>query len=319
MARPRVFVSSTYYDLRQFRERLERFIGSLGYEGVLSEHGDIPYDPDHPLDESCYKEVTKCHILVLIIGGRYGSPQSGESKQKKDDLEKHYAHYNSVTSGEYRRARDNDIPVYIFVEAGVANEYETFKRNRDNKSISYAHVENVNVFRLLDEIARQNRNNAIQVFEKYADIESWLQSQWAGLFANYLQDRGEQQTLAHMAQQLEQLEHVTNTLKTYSEAILTGSDAKDGKKIVQEQSKKDRSLRFDRFASLPIIQNLELDSGQPASDIYRLLKQTEYSEEFYNSLGLRQNKYGNWESNNKITLFEYDAESYYHMKGVFAD
>src|SRR5438270_9251216 len=32
MARPRVFVSSTYYDLRHIRGSLEVFIGSLGYD-----------------------------------------------------------------------------------------------------------------------------------------------------------------------------------------------------------------------------------------------------------------------------------------------
>jgi hypothetical protein len=49
MAKPRVFVSSTYYDLRHIRASLETFIHSLGYEPVLSEKGNIAYVPDIPL------------------------------------------------------------------------------------------------------------------------------------------------------------------------------------------------------------------------------------------------------------------------------
>ena len=40
MAKPRIFISSTYYDLRQVRADLERFIKDLGYETVLNEQGN---------------------------------------------------------------------------------------------------------------------------------------------------------------------------------------------------------------------------------------------------------------------------------------
>ena len=46
MAKPRVFVSSTYYDLKHLRSSLENFVESLGFEPVLSEKGDIAYAPD---------------------------------------------------------------------------------------------------------------------------------------------------------------------------------------------------------------------------------------------------------------------------------
>lgn len=37
MAVPRVFVSSTWYDLKYIRENLKYFIRGLGYEPVLAE------------------------------------------------------------------------------------------------------------------------------------------------------------------------------------------------------------------------------------------------------------------------------------------
>lgn len=71
MPSPRIFVSSTYYDLKRIRASLDLFIDSLGYDPVLSEKGDIAYTHDRPLDESCYREAENSDIFVLIVGGRY--------------------------------------------------------------------------------------------------------------------------------------------------------------------------------------------------------------------------------------------------------
>lgn len=45
MADMRVFVSSTCYDLSLLRSQLRTFIKSVGYEPVMSDHGDVIYDP----------------------------------------------------------------------------------------------------------------------------------------------------------------------------------------------------------------------------------------------------------------------------------
>ena len=94
MARPRVFVSSTYYDLKHICASLDLFIEQLGYESVLSEKGDIAYAHDRPLDESCYREASSVDIFVLILGGRYGSEASSDQK-KPDHL--FYERYDSIT------------------------------------------------------------------------------------------------------------------------------------------------------------------------------------------------------------------------------
>jgi hypothetical protein len=49
MAKPRVLVSSTYYDLRHIRNSLESFIEGIGYEAVLFESGDIAFHHDTPI------------------------------------------------------------------------------------------------------------------------------------------------------------------------------------------------------------------------------------------------------------------------------
>ena len=43
MAHPRVFISSTYYDLKNVRADIERYIKDRGFDPVLNERGHIPY------------------------------------------------------------------------------------------------------------------------------------------------------------------------------------------------------------------------------------------------------------------------------------
>ena len=99
MAKPRIFVSSTFYDMRHIRASMENFISDLGYESILSEKGNIAYDPSLPLDASCYREAESSDIFVLIIGGRYGSEVS-ESKINKS--RSFYERYESITKAEYK-------------------------------------------------------------------------------------------------------------------------------------------------------------------------------------------------------------------------
>jgi hypothetical protein len=128
MSKPRVFVSSTYYDLKHIRSSLENFIEGLGYDPILSEKGDIAYAPDIALDESCYREVRNSDIFVLIIGGRYGAEKSsGKSAVPKE----FYDRYDSITRQEYSSAVDHDIPIYILIEKAVYADFESrFRRSR---------------------------------------------------------------------------------------------------------------------------------------------------------------------------------------------
>jgi hypothetical protein len=215
VARPRIFVSSTYYDLKHVRSSLDNFIEALGFDSVLSEKGDIAFSPDVALDESCYREASSADVLVLIVGGRYGS--SEEKKPSGAAFER----YDSITKKEYEAACSRDIPVYILIEQNVYSEYYTYLRNKDNKNINYAHVDSVNVFQLIQDILSKPRNNPVHTFERFSDIESWLREQWAGLFRELLQRMSSQKQIATLSAQVKTLGAINATLQRYLEAIVS--------------------------------------------------------------------------------------------------
>ena len=235
MAKPRVFVSSTYYDLKHIRASLDIFIESLGFESVLSEKGDIAYTHDRALDESCYREAQNADLFVLIIGGRYGSGASTESKKPARSF---FERYDSITKKEYESAVNRDIPIYILVEAGVYTEYQTFLRNKGNENIQFAHVDSANIFHLIEEILARPRNSPVKSFERFAEIESWLRDQWAGTFRELLNKQSQQQQLVALTTEVGQLKEINETLKKYLEAVMTGATTAVSEKLIQSEEKR---------------------------------------------------------------------------------
>jgi|JI10StandDraft_1071094.scaffolds.fasta_scaffold514989_1 hypothetical protein len=175
MAKPRVFVSSTFYDLRQVRSDLERFIKDLGYEPVLNELGNIPYGKDDKLEEYCYKEISNIDILVSIVGGRFGS----ESQHKN----------LSISQIEFKTALELNKQVYIFIDKNVNAEYQTYLINKKNKDIKYRFADNIKIYEFIEFCENLPNNNNIHSFETSLDILQYLREQWAGLFQRFLQEQ----------------------------------------------------------------------------------------------------------------------------------
>lgn len=275
MARPRIFISSTHYDLKHLRLSLDAFVDSLGFEPILSEKGDIAYSPDAPLDESCYREAAGADILVLIIGGRYGAEVSS-SELKRDTQHTFLDRYESITRKEFRAAIERNVPTYILVDSLVYAEYRIFQKNRSNREITYGEVDSVNIFHLLDEILSHRRNNPVYSFERASDIEGWLRDQWSGLFKEFLSKRSQHQQLVTLAQKVEELGEVNGTLRRYIEAIITKLSPDDSAGLIKEEHKRLEAVRIEHeLEAILLINYLKVTYGLSMDDLVDVIRKAD--------------------------------------------
>lgn len=206
MARPRIFVSSTCYDLNVIRSELRPFIISLGYEPVMSEYSDILYDPREHTHDSCVREVPNCDMVVLIIGQRFGGtgvPAALEAidienlkiKSSKTEL-LDYAADLSVTQLEILKAVESAIPVYSFIDDRVMHDHHVYQKNKKNKLVieqmEFPSIEKREtakyIFEFINFLSHRSNNNSISSFSRLEDIKENLTSQWAQYFQKLLSE-----------------------------------------------------------------------------------------------------------------------------------
>jgi hypothetical protein len=200
MAKPRVFISSTFYDLRQVRSDLERFITEVGYEPVQHERGQVPYGSQEKLESYCYKEITQVDIVVNIIGGRFGSGSFEEAY--------------SISQMELKTALRLNKQSYIFVDGSVMAEYRMYLKNKEVKGIRYVAADDEKIFRFIEEMQALPRNNQIIEFRQAEEIALHLREQWAGLFQRFLQEQ-EQLPDRRAADDLHEALKTVNQLVTF--------------------------------------------------------------------------------------------------------
>ena len=195
-------------------------------------------------------------MLVLIIGGRYGSL----SKEDKELLEKNpqefFGRIRSVTQKEYEKAREKNIPIFAFVDVQVLAEYNTYKANKDIKGINYAFVDNVKIYELIEDIYSQRRNNYLKDFSQLEDITGWLRDQWSGLFSDLLKQKSSIARFKNLEEQLTEMGQLVSALKAYSEAILQSVNEKGSRAIISREEKNIRRSRIARFRNEALIDHL---------------------------------------------------------------
>ena len=284
MAKPRVFISSTYYDLKHLRSAIEAFVDSLGFDPVLSEKGAIAYAPDQALDESCYREAKQADIMVLIVGGRYGSERSGTDSEEESSF---FRRYDSITRQEFRSAVDSKVPLYVLIERAVYAEYRTFLKNRDSTTIKYAHVDSVNIFKMIEEILSLPQNNPVFSFDRFHDIESWLREQWAGLFQELLQRMSGQEQLSTLAGQVSQLTETSKTLKRYIESLMTDVSPTKSEQLIVDESKRLSLLRRYRELEHNALVSYLIGHDLSLLEVGDAVEKTGTVEEFINAIKRR--------------------------------
>lgn len=208
MAKPRVFLSSTYYDLKSVRGGLEYVIKDMGYEPVLHERGGVTYVSNNSLEDNCYKEIEGCDILVSLIGGRFGANASRSEY--------------SISQEELRTAHDQGKAVYIFIERSVFSEFNTYRANRD-RDVKWTSVDNVKIFEFIDEVQRLPLNNPIHPFETSFHITEFLKTQWAGLFQQLLSKLSDYKHLSMFTE----IKNVLDTARGLTDAVAKHAENND--------------------------------------------------------------------------------------------
>ncbi len=234
--KPRIFLSSTFYDLKYIREDLSHFIRSHGFEPILFEDGDIGYVPGRHLDESCYDALKDSDMVVLIIGGNYGSPASAE---KTGDFKK----YMSVTKKEFLTAVTSGIPIFTFIDSKVYTEFSIYEANQEeiegkNQKINFSATKDINVFRFIKDIKSIETLTVIE-FQKVADIKEFLEKQWSDMFKNYLESlKGEkrirnlEETVRKMEVLMKKMELMLNTI---GKKVLVDEDGDEYQSVIDNQ------------------------------------------------------------------------------------
>lgn len=233
MAKPKIFLSSTFYDLRQVRADIERFIKDLGYEPVLNEQGNIPYGKEDKLEAYCYKEINNVDILVSIVGGRFGS---------KSKVDKH-----SISQMELKTAYELNKQVYIFIEKSVYNEYQFYLTNKENDNVKFTYADNIKIHQFIEHIESLPNNNTIHGFETSDDITSFLRAQWAGLFQRFL----EEQT---RIKELNVIKGIENTAKTLNQLVTF---------LTEEKRGKDNTINEILLSNHPAMEQVKQELGIP--------------------------------------------------------
>ena len=238
---PRVFVSSTYYDLKHVRERLEKFIEGYGFEPVLFESDKIVYQPNKDIDRSAYYEIELCHVMILIIGGRYGTSATPDLSA---DQKQHYDNeFVSITRKEFETAHEKNIPALIFIEKSVYSDYETYLENQaffdaaskeDLEKFRFAHVDDMQVFKFIDLV----KSRPVKTFEKVEEIEEYLKSQFAGYFYLYLESlkgKSEEKKILDSVSELNSITlRMNEMLNSVGKQVLR-NDEKEYQKVIDSQ------------------------------------------------------------------------------------
>jgi hypothetical protein len=220
MAIPRVFVSSTYYDLKYVRNEIETFIQNLGYDPVLHEKNKVTYKQTETLEDSCYNEISTCDILICIIGNKYGT------KSESNDY--------SITMNELKNAIRDQKKIYVFIQKDVAFENTLYNLNKDLPDFKTIAADNIIIHEFINDLKQNNNNFPIEDFENVADILNSIKSQFAGLFQSLLQ-----------------AESTLTDKKTYYDLAETSSEIKKLVKSFEDE----KNLFFQKFDSTIFVNN----------------------------------------------------------------
>jgi hypothetical protein len=173
--KPKVFLSSTCYDLYDLRAELHQYLQEHDFEVLASEMFDSPFavDPTADTVSTCLANVERCAAVVLVIDRRYGQLlSSGEWRER------------SATEAEIRHAWKKKVPVYAFIRQQALAEFRQLPKD-DSKllEMSGSWVQEAGKGlvlwrRFVEEVmaspVESERSNWLQEFHTSVDLKKWV-------------------------------------------------------------------------------------------------------------------------------------------------
>jgi len=204
MPSPKIFLSSTCYDLGMVREQLRSFFLRLGYDPILSEYSDVLYDPRTHTHTSCMQEVPNADIVVVLIGSRFGGQAVPEALRSIDIENLLKSSFDvavltepeklSITQLEVLKAIDATVPVFAFVDEKVMHDHFVYQKNKGLvEKITFPSIETPQsaryIFEFISFLHQRNKGNSVIPFGRIEDIENHLLKQWGALFQKLLREQ----------------------------------------------------------------------------------------------------------------------------------
>ena len=70
----KIFISSTYEDLKEAREEAIRYIDRIGHSVAMEKF----FASNHQSKDGCLRKLQECDAVILILGFKYGSVDKAE-------------------------------------------------------------------------------------------------------------------------------------------------------------------------------------------------------------------------------------------------
>jgi hypothetical protein len=191
----KIFLSSTAYDLADFRSLVVDRLESRGHEVLFHESPTFPARIGLHSHDQCLEAIKETDLVICLVDKRYGGMYHGEilkpfsplnfnilGSTKKGVKKRFGLIYNldmlSITWCEIYTAHDNGIPVITFARQRTLDEKETRRRNQFLATFQPAYADKNELFDFLDWITQRKTNNWIAPFANIVDFEkklfSWM-------------------------------------------------------------------------------------------------------------------------------------------------
>ena len=112
----KIFISSTYEDLKEAREEAIKYIDRIGHSVAMEKF----FASSHQSKDVCLGKLQECDAVILILGFKYGSVDKTEGI--------------SFTEIEYNTAKTLGLPVFVFLRQGPDGTWRPNEFDSERKS-----------------------------------------------------------------------------------------------------------------------------------------------------------------------------------------